>query len=137
MGNILIIEDQRALGQLYKSVLRQYNHNVVVAADGQAGVDAARKNSPDLVILDLMLPGMPGVEVAMKLKQLGVLPGVPLIITSAVSDGDATEIGRSLGATAVLCKPFHITSLINTVRGALSNPCPSLPMARLSSLIRR
>jgi len=129
LGNILIVEDQAALGQLYKSVLRQFNHNVVIAADGQAGVDAARKSAPDLVILDLMLPGMPGVEVALKLKQLGVLPGAPLIITSAVSDADATEIGRSLGAMAVLCKPFDITSLINTVRNALSNPRPSLPIA--------
>ncbi|MSQ07645.1 MAG: response regulator [Dehalococcoidia bacterium] len=111
-------------------MLRQFNHNVVVAADGQAGVDAARKNSPDLVILDLMLPGIPGVEVALKLKQMGILPGAPLIITSAVSDADAAEIGRSLGATAVLNKPFDITSLINTVRDALSNPRQGLPIAR-------
>ena len=129
MGNILIVEDQEALGQLYKSVLRQFNHNVVVAADGQAGVDAARKSAPDLVILDLMLPGMPGVEVALKLKQLGVLPAAPLIITTAISDSDAAAIAKSLGATAVLGKPFDITSLINTVRTALSSPRRTLPVA--------
>lgn len=129
MSNILIIEDQEALGLLYKSVLRQFNHNVVVAADGQAGVDAARKSAPDLVILDLMLPGMPGVEVALKLKQLGVLPGAPLIITTAISDSDAAAIAKSLGATAVLGKPFDITSLINTVRTALSSSRRSLPIA--------
>ena len=129
MGNILIVEDQEALGVLYKSVLRQFNHNVVVAADGQAGVDAARKNSPDLVILDLMLPGMPGVEVAMKLKQMGILPGVPLIITTAVTDGDAGAIARSLGATAILGKPFDISSLIATVRTAMSSSQHRLPIA--------
>ncbi|HLF04396.1 MAG TPA: response regulator [Dehalococcoidia bacterium] len=129
MGNILIIEDQEALGMLYKSVLRQFNHNVVVATDGQAGVDAARKSAPDLVILDLMLPGMPGVEVALKLKQLGVLPTAPLIITTAVSDGDASAIAQSLGAASVLAKPFDITSLITTVRNVLANPRRRLPVA--------
>ncbi len=129
MSNILIVEDQEALGLLYKSVLRQFNHNVVIAADGQAGVDAARKSAPDLVILDLMLPGMPGVEVALKLKQLGVLPAAPLIITTAISDTDAGAIARSLGASAVLSKPFDITLLINTVRTALSSSRRSLPIA--------
>jgi two-component system OmpR family response regulator len=120
LGNILIVEDQDALGALYKSVLRQFNHNVVVAADGQAGLDAARQSPPDLVILDLMLPGMSGVEVAMKLRQLGVLPAAPLVITTAVSDGDASAIAQSLGAAAVLGKPFNISSLITTVRTVLS-----------------
>jgi DNA-binding response OmpR family regulator len=129
LSNILIVEDQEALGLLYKSVLRQFNHNVVIAADGQAGVDAARKSAPDLVILDLMLPGMPGVEVALKLKQLGVLPAAPLIITTAISDTDAGAIARSLGASAVLSKPFDITLLINTVRTALSSSRRSLPIA--------
>lgn len=128
MGNILIVEDQEALGALYKSVLRQFNHNVVVAGDGPAGLDAARKTAPDLVILDLMLPGMPGVEVAMKLKQLGVLPAAPLIITTAVSDSDAAAIAQSLGAIAVLSKPFDISSLMTTVRNALS-PSSRLPVA--------
>jgi DNA-binding response OmpR family regulator len=92
-------------------------------------VDAAQKSAPDLVILDLMLPGMPGVEVALKLKQLGVLPAAPLIITTAVSDGDASAIAQSLGAAAVLGKPFDISSLITTVRNVLSNPRHRLPVA--------
>jgi len=120
VSNILIVEDQESLGLLYKQVLRQFNHNVIVAPDGLAGVAAATQGTPDLIILDLMLPGMPGTEVAAKLKELGILPAAPLIVTTAVGSDDAQAIARSMGAQGVLSKPFNISSLINIVREALA-----------------
>ena len=77
MAHILIIEDQEPLGILYKSVLRKYNHETTFTTTGQAGIEAALRNKPDLVILDLLLPGIPGIEVARRLQESGILPGCP------------------------------------------------------------
>ena len=60
MAHILIIEDQEPLGVLYKSVLRKFNHQTTFTTTGEAGIEAALRDKPDLVILDLLLPGIPG-----------------------------------------------------------------------------
>ena len=120
MAHILVIEDQEPLGILYKSVLRKYNHQTTFATTGEAGIEAALRERPDLVILDLPLPGMPGIEVARRLQESGILPGVPLIITTALDELDAQSIADSLNATAVLNKPFNIDSILSTVNGALA-----------------
>ncbi len=120
MAHILIIEDQEPLGVLYKSVLRKYNHETTITTTGEAGIEAALRERPDLVILDLLLPGIPGVEVARRLQESGILPGVPLIITTALDEIDAQSIADSLNATAVLNKPFNIDSILSTVNGALA-----------------
>ncbi len=120
MAHILIIEDQEPLGVLYKSVLRKYNHETTLTTTGEAGIEAALRDKPDLVILDLLLPGIPGVEVARRLQESGILPGVPLIITTALDELDAQAIADSLNATAVLNKPFNIDSILSTVDGALA-----------------
>ena len=120
MAHILIIEDQEPLGILYKSVLRKYNHQTTFATTGEAGIEAALRERPDLVILDLPLPSMPGIEVARRLQESGILPGVPLIITTALDKLDAQSIADSLNATAVLNKPFNIDSILSTVDGALA-----------------
>ena len=120
MARILIIEDQEPLGVLYKSVLRKYNHETTFTTTGEAGIEAALRERPDLVILDLLLPGIPGVEVARRLQESGIFPGVPLIITPALDKLDAQSIADSLNATAVLNKPFNIDSILSTVNGALA-----------------
>ncbi len=128
MANILVIDDQPALCQLYRSVLGQFNHNVVLAYTGQAGVDAALRLRPDLVVLDLLLPGMSGTEVARKLREGGILPATPLIITTGLWHQDAQRIARSLGATAVVNKPFAIGSMLTTVQAALLGPSQEAPL---------
>lgn len=124
MAKILIIEDQEPLGTLYKSVLRQFDHETTVATTGEAGIDAALQDRPDVVILDLILPGIPGVEVVRRLVESGIFPDVPLVITTALSELDAQVIAESLNATSVLNKPFSIDSIIDTVRNALEGARP-------------
>lgn len=121
MAKILIIEDQEPLSGLYRSVLRQFDHETIFAATGEAGVEAALQDRPDLIILDLLLPKMSGTEVAQKLLESGILPGVPLIITTALDEMEAQAIADSLNAAAVLNKPFSISSILSTVNGALSS----------------
>ncbi len=120
MAHILIIEDQEPLGVLYRSVLRKFNHETTFATTGEAGIEAALREQPDLIILDLLLPGIPCIEVARRLQESGILPGVPLIITTALDELDAQSIADSLNATAVLNKPFNIDSILRTVNGALA-----------------
>jgi DNA-binding response OmpR family regulator len=120
MANILIIEDQEPLAGLYKSVLRQFHHETTFVGTGEAGVEAALRERPDLIILDLLLPNMSGAEVAQKLLDSNILPGVPLIITTALDEVEAQSIAHSLNAAAVLHKPFNIGSILSTVDYALS-----------------
>ena len=120
MARILIIEDQEPLSGLYKSVLRQFNHETVFASNGEDGLAAALEEPPDLIILDLLLPKMSGTEVAQKLRDSGILPGVPLIVTTALDEMDARSIAASLHADAMLHKPFSVSSIVSTVSSLLS-----------------
>lgn len=120
MARILIIEDQEPLSGLYKSVLRQFNHETVFASSGEAGVAAALEERPDLIILDLLLPNMNGTEVVQKLRESGILPEVPLIITTALDEMDTRTIAASVYADAMLHKPFSVSSIVSTVSSLLN-----------------
>ena len=126
MAKILIIEDQEPLCNLYRTVLRTFNHDIEFATTGAAGVEAAQADRPDLIVLDLLLPEMPGTEVAEKLQELGILPDVPLIITTALDEMEAQVIAESLGAAAVLNKPFSVTSIIELFNGILDSSGPKI-----------
>ncbi len=126
MAKILIIEDQEPLCNLYRTVLRTFNHNIEFATTGAAGVEAAQADRPDLIVLDLLLPEMPGTEVAEKLQELGILPAVPLIVTTALDEMEAQVIAESLGAAAVLNKPFSVTSIIELFNGILDSSGPKI-----------
>jgi DNA-binding response OmpR family regulator len=119
MARILIIEDQEPLSGLYRSVLRQFNHETMFASTGEAGLATAIQESPDLIILDLLLPNMSRTEVAKKLRESGILPEVPLIVTTALDEIDTQSMAESLHADAILHKPFSISSMVNTVNGVL------------------
>ena len=89
MAKILIIEDQESLGVLYQRVLGSLGHEVTVTQNGLDGIAVAKKTKPDLVFLDIMLPGMKGAEVAGQLTQAGILPDSPLVITTALGQSRA------------------------------------------------
>jgi two-component system, OmpR family, phosphate regulon response regulator PhoB len=119
MAKILIVEDQKLLCQLYGSVLSKARHDVVLTYTGEEAVEEALRDRPDLVIMDLKLPGISGVEVARKLLDSGILPAAPLIIATALGE-EAQPIAQSFNAKALLPKPFHIDSMIAAVQQALA-----------------
>ena len=121
MPLILIIEDHAALARLYQTMLERTDYRVALAADGEAGIEAARREHPDLVILDLILPGMPGTQVARLLYQEGIFPNTPLIITSGLDAEETDRIGESLNASAVLVKPFGLDAMQAAIREALDS----------------
>ena len=113
---VLIIEDEEPLCQMYSAALCQADPRleVVLSYNGEEGIEAALRERPHLVILDLALPAISGIEVAQKLREEGILPEVPLIIVSGMGQ-EAQVIAQSLGATAFLAKPFELGALVSAV----------------------
>ena len=116
---LLIIEDEKPCAQVYSAALCQADPclEVVLAYNGEEGIEAALRERPDLVILDLTLPGISGTEVAQRLQEAGILPEVPLIIVSGLGQ-EAQVIAQSLGATAFLVKPFELSALVSAVEAS-------------------
>lgn len=120
MATILVIEDNKSLAQMYAFALHSNNagHHVRLAYTGEEGVEYALKHSPDLVVLDLMLPDISGMKVAQILEEEGVFPGTPLIVASAL--GDMAQVFQcTLNATTYLTKPFSAEVLLSAVLEAL------------------
>ena len=113
---ILVVEDEQALRDTLDWNLRREGYQVNTAADGTAGLRIAREWKPDLLILDLMLPGMDGLEVCRQLRKETNLP--ILMLTARESETDRV-VGLELGADDYITKPFHMRELIARVKAHL------------------
>jgi CheY-like chemotaxis protein len=117
MADILIIDDDPQIRRLLKRILRGVGHTVREAKDGLDGVSLFWQKRPDLVITDIVMPGMEGIETILSLRQSG--PAMPIIAISGGSDPLYLEAARKLGATAELRKPFLPRQLLDLVAGLL------------------
>jgi DNA-binding response OmpR family regulator len=117
---ILIVEDDRFLRELMSKKLSQENFVVVEAVDGTEGLQKAKEEKPDLILLDLILPGMDGFEVLTRLKQEPNLSSIPVLILSNLGQKEEVERGLKLGAVDYLIKAhFTPSEIIEKVRGIL------------------
>ena len=117
MSKILIIEDEVAIAELQKDYLEINEFEVTIENDGAKGLDAALKQDFDLVILDLMLPGMDGYEIC---KNIRNEKNIPIIIVSAKKDDIDKVRGLGLGADDYMTKPFSPSELVARVKAHLS-----------------
>jgi two-component system, OmpR family, alkaline phosphatase synthesis response regulator PhoP len=117
MGRILIIEDNADLAEGIGFNLKLEGHETLIAPDGIKGVDSFQSFAPDLVLLDLMLPGMDGYEVLRSIRSQG--PRVPVIILSARAEEADKVRGFKLDADQYVTKPFGILELIERVAALL------------------
>ncbi len=113
---ILIIEDEPQIARLARDYLAKNGFRVLVAGDGVSGLAAARRESPDLVLLDLLLPGMDGREVCRRLRAESA---VPILMLTALAEDSDQIVGLELGADDYLTKPFSPAVLVARVRAAL------------------
>lgn len=113
---ILIIEDEPKIAKLARDYLEKYGYRALIATDGPAGLAAARRESPDLVVLDLLLPGMDGREVCRRLRAES---SVPIIMLTALAEESDQIVGLELGADDYIIKPFSPGVLVARVRAAL------------------
>ncbi len=119
--HILVIEDEQKISDFLRRGLTYEGFHVEVANDGESGLKAARDNPPHLVILDVMLPGLDGIEVCRRLRAAGPIP--ILMLTAKDSVADRVK-GLESGADDYLVKPFAFEELIARVRALLRRVHP-------------
>src|SRR5438128_2428833 len=117
MERILVIEDDRPVQKALKRLLESENYTVVIAGDGPTGVQAFHDTLFDLVILDLNLPGKPGLEVCREIKKAS--PFLPVIVLSARTEVMDKVLLLELGADDYVTKPFSPRELLARVRAAV------------------
>ena len=118
--HLLMIEDDARLAQMVSEYLGQSGFTVSHAGDGQGGLTALQASPPDLVILDLMLPDMDGLEVCRRIRTLpGTLAQVPVLMLTAKGDPMDRIIGLEIGADDYLPKPFEPRELLARIRAIL------------------
>ncbi|MDO4569424.1 MAG: response regulator transcription factor [Planctomycetia bacterium] len=114
---ILIIEDEREIQQLLQMNLTLNGfHDVLIASDGESGLAEARRHLPNLILLDLMLPGMDGLSVCRLLKTNPATSGIPIIMLTAKSEESDIVLGLEMGANDYVTKPFSNKVLISRIR---------------------
>ena len=113
---ILLVEDDPSIRETTSLGLEGAGFEVTAAADGREGLDRFRRGRFDLVVLDLMLPGVDGYEVCREIRKTS---GVPIVILSARSDTVDVVVGLELGADDYVTKPFELPELVARVRAAM------------------
>jgi len=117
---ILIIEDDKFLRKVINKKLSKEGYLVVEAIDGEKGLEAIEGEKPDLILLDLILPGMDGFEVLAKMKKESSLSRIPVIILSNLGEKEEIDKGFKMGATDYLVKAHLIPGeIVNRIETAL------------------
>ena len=116
MTKILVIDDEPSIINVVSAYLKPEGYEVYTAADGNAGLKAARAFKPDLIILDLMLPGIDGIELLSRLRRKS---DVYVIMLTARTDETDKIVGLSVGADDYVTKPFSPRELVARVKAAL------------------
>jgi two-component system phosphate regulon response regulator PhoB len=119
MKTILIIEDETDLAELVAFNLEKEGYRPVIAPDGPSGLEAARHNSPDLILLDLMLPGMSGMEICKVLKGRDKTSRIPIIMLTAKGEEIDRVVGFEVGADDYVVKPFSPRELLLRIKAVL------------------
>jgi len=118
---ILVVDDEAAVSGLLAYNLRKAHYEVDVAADGRAALQKARAAAPDLILLDLMLPGMDGLDVCRELRKTS---RVPIIMITARDEETDRVVGLELGADDYVCKPFSVRELMARIKAVLRRAQP-------------
>ena len=125
-ATILLIDDEKDLIELVRYNLEKEGFDVIAASDGQAGLDVVRRHRPDLVVLDLMMPGLDGLQVCQRLRGDPRSGRIPVIMLTARATEADRIVGLELGADDYITKPFSPREVVARVKAVLrrSNPLP-------------
>ena len=114
-SRILIVDDTQDMVKLVKMYLEHHHYEVITAGDGQEGLDKAKTENPDLIVLDLMLPKMNGYKVCGLLKNDRRYANIPIMLFSAKAQDKDVQLGEQVGADAYLTKPFEPETLLSKI----------------------
>ncbi|MCT4534277.1 response regulator transcription factor [Halodesulfovibrio sp.] len=133
-NTILLVEDDEDIRQLLTFTFEAAGFDVITRADGQEGLDAATAEMPDVVILDIMLPSMSGLDICKELKRNADTESIPVIMLTARGEEVDRVVGLELGADDYVVKPFSPRELVLRVRAVLKRNAPAEPVAKQASL---
>lgn len=125
MKRILIIEDDKDIVELVRYNLANEGFEVMAIADGSSGLGSLRKATPDLLILDLMLPRMPGLEVCKEIRRDSTLNRLPILMLTARGEEADRVVGLEMGADDYVTKPFSPRELVARVKALLRRAEPA------------
>ena len=112
---ILWIDDDRLLLSVCGETFERYGYRILPASDGPAGIELARQERPDLILLDVVMFGMDGLEVCQRLRAEPSLAETPIVLLTVLDDAGVRDRGREVGATAIWPKPFGPEQLLEKV----------------------
>jgi CheY-like chemotaxis protein len=115
MGRVLVVDDEPDVLLLCRLNLQQRGHELLEAADGSTAIELAREHRPDVIVLDLMLPGISGYDVLEALRRDAQTAHIPVLVLTAKSLAADRERSHGLGASAFLTKPFLPNELCEMV----------------------
>ena len=126
MTRVLLVEDEESYREATSYMLRREGYEVVAAADGRTGLDEFARAGADIVLLDLMLPGLSGVEVCRQLRQVS---SVPVIMVTARDSEIDKVVGLEIGADDYVTKPFSHRELVARIRAVLRRGQDNEPLS--------
>jgi two-component system cell cycle response regulator DivK len=113
---VLIVEDNELNMKLFHDLLDAHGYNILQTKDGMEALDIAREHRPDLILMDIQLPEVSGLEVTKWLKEDDSLKGIPVVAVTAFAMKGDEEVIRQGGCEAYISKPISVTSFLDTVR---------------------
>ncbi len=116
---ILIVDDERDIVELVRFNLKREGYQTLVAFSGEAALSMATKELPDLVVLDLMLPGIDGLEVTRRIRDNAMTYEIPIVMLTAKGEESDIVTGLEIGANDYISKPFSPRELVARIRGIL------------------
>jgi two-component system, OmpR family, response regulator RegX3 len=131
MSRILVVEDEQSFSDALSFMLRKEGFDVAVAADGQVAVEMFEQQGADIVLLDIMLPGMSGTEVC---RQIRTTSQVPIIMVTAKDSEIDKVVGLEIGADDYVTKPFSSRELVARIRAVLRRRVPDVVNAGETTL---
>jgi DNA-binding response OmpR family regulator len=135
---ILVVDDERELVELIAMNLQRNGYEVLTAHDGATGLDIARKQKPDLLILDIMMPGLSGRDVTMALKSAPETAAIPILMLTAKTEETDIIVGLSMGADDYVTKPFSMKVLMARVAAVIRRKAalePAQPMLNAGPVV--
>ncbi|HEX5466150.1 MAG TPA: response regulator transcription factor [Candidatus Limnocylindrales bacterium] len=133
-ATILIVEDEHPVARGIQYALQQEGYQVTIARDGESGFDVATTQAPDLIVLDVRLPGIDGFEVLRRVRAQGVK--APVLMLTARDDEVDKVIGLELGADDYLTKPFSLRELMSRIKALIRRAYGDLSDAQGGRVIR-
>jgi DNA-binding response OmpR family regulator len=119
---VLVVDDDPSMVELLEHCLKSAEYQVVTAVNGIEGLEAAIKEKPELLILDLLMPGMHGFDVCQKLREEATLKGMKILISSGKGYAVDIKAAKRLGADDYIVKPYEIDQLLTKVRELVGKP---------------